>query len=361
MTESNSMTKSEHPELGKLAGSDGLASAMNDNYPVLVTTASLTSLREQAAHLRGYLADDANAFGGDWLEEQQRRLQAVYSYVKDRVLRAEVSQCQRLIELRIGEWLGPALDSSPGRGKSLPGKDINDRHKHEFRLLAENKAVCLAILEKYEGKPITRAALLAEIRDSVLREQSPTQWSEDEMDRRERVEAGITVVATLRGARDKYLLNWAKSKGLLVRIDRGSPWGNPFEMPDDGSRDTVCDRYILHHLPYQPALLNKHHSLKGRVLACWCYPERCHGDYLAEWANKDDPENFILARQLLGIVAKFRELNLPDNLARVLAGLKDHEKLAFFANLRVIGDWIDSAEQIKETVPGIVGADPESS
>jgi hypothetical protein len=39
---------------------------------------------------------------------------------------------------------------------------------------------------------------------------------------------------------------------------------------------------------------------------------------------------------------------------RVLAGLKDHEKSALFANfanLRVIGDWIDSIEQIKETVP----------
>jgi hypothetical protein len=345
-------------------------SAMNDNYPVLVTTASLTSLREQAAHLRGYLADDANEFDKAWLEEQQRRLQAVYSYVKDRQLRTEVSRCQRLIEIRIGEWLGPARErEETGRGKSLPGNEINNRHKHEFRLLAENKAVCLAILEKYEGKPITRAALLAEIRESVLREQSPTQWSEDELARRERVEAGVTVVANLRGARDKYLLNWAKSKGLLVRIDRrwnwDDPskrpiegdrplnWGNPFEMPADGDRDTVCDHYILHHLPYRPSLLTEIHSLKGKVLACWCYPERCHGDYLAELANKTGPEQkpLSLATRAIGLAENFSQFVKTVQPQDVWQGLKDYERSAFFANLRVIGDWIDSVEQIKETVP----------
>ena len=336
---------------------------MNDNYPILVPAAPLPVIREHAVWLKEYLADDANVFGAEFLEEQQRRLAAVYSYIKDRETRAELSHCQRWVELRIGEWLGPANPGDRTDLTSLLGNkvEINPRHKHEFRLLAENRDVFLAILDKYQGEAITRSRLLAEIQDSILREDSPTQWSEEETARRERVEAGITVVANLRGARDKYLLAWAKSKGILVRVDRGSEWGNPSEMPADGDRDTVCDRYILYHLLQKPSLANKIHSLKGRVLACWCYPERCHGDYLAQWANETEPENFKLATQTLGVVAMFSEFTLSANLARMLAGLKDHEKLAFFANLRVIGDWIDSAEQIKETVPGIVGADPESS
>jgi hypothetical protein len=210
----------------------------------------------------------------------------------------------------------------------------------------------LALIPLPEKKPLHD---LEGIEESVLREQSPTQWSEEELARRERVEAGITVVATLRGARDKYLLNWAKSNGLLVRIDRNSnsKWGNPFETPADGDRDTVCDHYILHHLPYRPSLLTEIHSLKGKVLACWCYPERCHGDCLAELANKTGPEQkpLHLATRAIGLAdnfSKFVETVQPQD---VWQGLKDYEKSAFFANLRVIGDWIDSVEQIKETVP----------
>jgi hypothetical protein len=151
---------------------------------------------------------------------------------------------------------------------------------------APDYAASVGSCGKYEGEAITRAALIAEIRDSNLREHSPLHWSEEESARRERVEAGVTVVANLRGANDKYLLNWARFKGLLVRVNRSSEWGNPFKMPADGDRDTVCAHYALHYLSHKPSLLNKIHSLKGKVLACWCYPERCHGDYLAEWVNE---------------------------------------------------------------------------
>jgi hypothetical protein len=340
---------------------------VSDNYPVLVAPSHLPSIREWADRLRCFLAEDSNEFNEAWLVEQQRKLNAVHSYVRDKKLRAELSQCQRWIEFRIGEWLGPAKEGFKGNqySGSLPGKEteINDRHKHEFRFLAENKDVFVAILEKYEGEAaITRAALIAEIRDSNLREHSPLHWSEEELARRERVEAGVSVVANLRGARDKHLLDWAESKDLLVRVGRGTPWGNPFEIPDDGDRDTVCDRYIL-HLLHKPSLANKIHSLKGKVLACWCYPERCHGDYLAEWVNKTDPEQKPL-HDLAGIDPSLFKLTTraiglaADNFSKLVEavqpqdgwqGLKDSERSAFFAKLRVIGDWIDSLEQqIKE-------------
>jgi hypothetical protein len=323
--------------------------AVTDNYPILVAAAPLPVIQEQAECFRRYLADDANVFGAEFLEEQRRRLNAVYSYIKDRKIRAELSHCQRWVELRIGEWLGPTVHGQRHDLNSLPGKelsrDINDRHKHEFRFMAEHKEIVAGILENSPGEAITRAALITEIRESNLRECSPLQWSEEELARRERVEAGLTVVANLWGARDKLLLNWARSNDLLVRVDRISEWGNPFEMPADGGRDTVCDRYILHHLLQNPSLANKIHSLKGRVLACWCYPERCHGDYLAEWANEPDPSLFYLATRALALtdsLSKFVETVRPEDVWQVL---KDYEKSALFANLRVIGDWV---EQIKE-------------
>jgi hypothetical protein len=36
-------------------------------------------------------------------------------------------------------------------------------------------------------------------------------------------------------------------------------------------------RWILEHL----------YTLRGKVLGCWCSPKACHGDVLAELANKD--------------------------------------------------------------------------
>ncbi len=79
-----------------------------------------------------------------------------FAIVRNKKIRAEVSQCQRWVELRIGEWLGPAKEGFKGNqySGSLPGKEaeINDRHKHEFRLLAENKDVFVATLENMKAK-----------------------------------------------------------------------------------------------------------------------------------------------------------------------------------------------------------------
>jgi len=29
-------------------------------------------------------------------------------------------------------------------------------------------------------------------------------------------------------------------------------------------------------------------DIKGKVLGCWCYPERCHGNYLKDLADGTD-------------------------------------------------------------------------
>jgi hypothetical protein len=102
----------------------------------------------------------------------------------------------------------------------------------------------------------------------------------DEMERKAMVEAGKTVYANLK--RDHNLIAWAESKGLAVRVDRKSIFGNPFVMPGDGNRDDVCDLFGTTYLPNKKSILAALPSLRGKVLLCWCYPERCHAQSLIE-------------------------------------------------------------------------------
>lgn len=71
-----------------------------------------------------------------------------------------------------------------------------------------------------------------------------------------------------------------------VRVDRQSPWGNPFVMGPDGDRDCVCDlfeQYAKWRLTVQPNWLDE---LKGKHLACHCAPKRCHAETLIRLANQ---------------------------------------------------------------------------
>ena len=104
-------------------------------------------------------------------------------------------------------------------------------------------------------------------------------WTEDELKRKAIVESGGTVVANMHQDKDRALLTWARKTDRFVRIDRSSDWGNPFEMGDDGDRDTVCNSYEI-FFPRKFSLHNRLDELKGKVLGCWCYPSRCHGMYL---------------------------------------------------------------------------------
>ncbi len=111
-----------------------------------------------------------------------------------------------------------------------------------------------------------------------------TAWTPSQLARRQQVEAGLTVVANLRKGRDAALIEWASQAGLAVRIDRKTPWGNPFAMPGESDRAAVCDRFAR-YLPTRPPLMGQVATLKGKVLLCWCHPALCHGDHLAALAN----------------------------------------------------------------------------
>lgn len=70
-----------------------------------------------------------------------------------------------------------------------------------------------------------------------------------------------------------------------VRIDRQTIWGNPFIIGPDGTRSQVINKY-REWLLRQPHLLALIPTLRDKRLGCWCHPQMCHGDVLAELANR---------------------------------------------------------------------------
>lgn len=81
-----------------------------------------------------------------------------------------------------------------------------------------------------------------------------------------------------------------------IYIGRPSKWGNPFTSKND---DKSLDKYkvnsreeaIRKHKEWITTgegmyLLKDLDELKGKKLGCWCKPKSCHGDTLAELANK---------------------------------------------------------------------------
>lgn len=81
-----------------------------------------------------------------------------------------------------------------------------------------------------------------------------------------------------------------KYQSADVYIGRPSKWGNPFVLDSCHSHDErleVIEKYRA-WLQSQLALLAALPELKGKTLGCWCAPLPCHGDVLAELANKEN-------------------------------------------------------------------------
>ncbi len=86
-----------------------------------------------------------------------------------------------------------------------------------------------------------------------------------------------TVVNLRRGPYDVYI-----GRG------RGSIWGNPFRIGPDGDRATVLKKYrewLLSDDPQACTLRARLPELRDKRLGCFCKPQGCHGDILAELAD----------------------------------------------------------------------------
>jgi len=82
------------------------------------------------------------------------------------------------------------------------------------------------------------------------------------------------------------VINIRKDKRYDVYIGRPSKWGNPFVIGRDGTREQVIKKY-RDWIATRPELLAQLSELRGKTLGCYCKPEACHGDVLADLADKD--------------------------------------------------------------------------
>jgi len=118
--------------------------------------------------------------------------------------------------------------------------------------------------------------------DSKKRFDTDEEWTEEEKRLRDHLMIGNAV--TVNQKTMKNLCKWAQENGKFERVDRFSDWGNPFELDKDGNRDEVCDAYEV-YFDLKKSLHSKLDKLKGKALACWCDPERCHAHHIEKLVN----------------------------------------------------------------------------
>lgn len=70
-----------------------------------------------------------------------------------------------------------------------------------------------------------------------------------------------------------------------VFIGRGSKWGNPFKIGEDGTREECIEKFRKQLMSNPVKLAQVKRELRGRILGCYCKPLACHGDVLAEIAD----------------------------------------------------------------------------
>jgi hypothetical protein len=94
---------------------------------------------------------------------------------------------------------------------------------------------------------------------------------------------------------DKNNLYIGRDMSYYVAGSTGSVWQNPFPVAKlNKIYKTGVVRYNLdqslelyrQHIEQNPDLLNRLGELDGKVLGCWCKPNKCHGDVLAKLVKK---------------------------------------------------------------------------
>ncbi len=237
-----------------------------------------------------FRGDDSEAIAFVMRSNKRRNMNsgqwATVAVEADAIMEAIAKAVER--ERKEKQKANAANQHTPPSGKKLPEPKKPDESKAATKAAelfntnrtyvnqaAKIKAQAPEVFEKVKAGKMTMQDA-----SRVVRALPTEPWLDDEEYRKQQVEKGKTVVANT--SRDKNLIQWAEKQGLAVRIDRSSDFGNPFILDADGTRDEVCDSYRDHYLPCKPSIKKRLKDLKGKVLICHCFPERCHGNALVE-------------------------------------------------------------------------------
>lgn len=77
----------------------------------------------------------------------------------------------------------------------------------------------------------------------------------------------------------------------IGRAGRGHDgyFGNPFEIGKHGTREQVIERYREYfedRICRDEEFERRVHALAGKTLGCFCKPQSCHGDVIADYLNR---------------------------------------------------------------------------
>ena len=99
---------------------------------------------------------------------------------------------------------------------------------------------------------------------------------------------------SVRDVKDR--LRW-RSERATVALRQWRSRRSPSVPGEQGTLgdDDVIRQYIEWLGKGGRGLLDRLGELRGKALGCWCAPERCHGDVLAQLANADDPAAVLAA------------------------------------------------------------------
>ncbi len=84
----------------------------------------------------------------------------------------------------------------------------------------------------------------------------------------------------------------AASSTDAAHLGMAGTFGNPYFLPGEWQRDMVIAKfkqYFWRKVNDDPEFRGAVRALEGRRLGCFCKPESCHGDIIADWLEAGCP------------------------------------------------------------------------
>lgn len=98
-------------------------------------------------------------------------------------------------------------------------------------------------------------------------------------------EVAVTTVVNIRDHPD-----WQAEGGVYIgrgfRGQKASMAANPFHIGRDGNREEVIVKYkswFSMRIWGNPEFNETIEAMRGKMLVCWCAPEKCHGNVIVEY------------------------------------------------------------------------------
>lgn len=162
------------------------------------------------------------------------------------------------------------------------------------------------LLAELSGDP-NKAMSLQDVRDKYDREEKPQLYAKDGhgqallawMDKKEQEapkveqkEVPMTLTRVVNIYPDRVTGRTEPYDVYIGRAGHGQDgyFGNPFTISEYGSREASLAKYepyfldrVEHDLEFREKVL----ALKGKILGCFCPPEKCHGHVIAAWLDQE--------------------------------------------------------------------------